>query len=182
MFKKIFRTQSGFTLVEIMIVTNIIGILSVIAVQSGLSYMERAKQKATQDSLRVLRQAIVMYNLDTGHFPETPVLIMEAGVLATPPSWGAGVAYTGGMAPSPEMYGYIKRIPMNLMNSPYQAAPLNAFICFYDAPDTSFTFDYPLIDSWDGWHYYYKINGEEVGLLYAPKKGTDYQGESFSLW
>ena len=50
--------QSGFTLIELMIVMAIIGILAVIAVPSYISAVRQAREAVLKEDLHVLRNAI----------------------------------------------------------------------------------------------------------------------------
>jgi len=166
------NSQSGFTLIELMVVVNILGILSVIAMHAGLTYMERARERITKESLRVLRQAITMYNLDTGHYP--PHLVIGDYADQSPDGRG------GGNTLHPDGYKYIKRLPSNQMPGEDDNYPANWVTEFEDATDTQYLLAFS--QRWDGWFYFYKINGEEAGIVVVPRSGTDLEGNSYSEW
>jgi len=53
--------KKAFTLVEILIVVAIIGILAAIALPALQGYIQKAKESAAKDDLRILRNAIEIY-------------------------------------------------------------------------------------------------------------------------
>lgn len=63
------KPDSGFTLVELMIVVVVIGILASIAIPGLLTALQRARQKRTMADIRSLGTAIESYGLDTSHYP-----------------------------------------------------------------------------------------------------------------
>ena len=71
--------QTGFTLVEIMIVVSIIGMLAAIAVPAFLKSRARAKATRCVSNLRVYLDGLKQYNLDYGEYPSQ--LMSGLGVL-----------------------------------------------------------------------------------------------------
>jgi len=73
LFKKIYRNQKGFTLVELMIVVIILGVLAGVAIPRYLARTDTAKNNATLSTLQALQGAISNYyadeNLGNGKFP-----------------------------------------------------------------------------------------------------------------
>jgi len=63
------KSDSGFSLVELMIVVVVIGILASIAIPGLLTAVQRARQKRTMADFRSLGTAIESYGLDTSHYP-----------------------------------------------------------------------------------------------------------------
>ncbi len=63
--------SSGFTLVELVIVTAIIGTLTAIAVPSYISYIERAKVTRAIADIRTIEQAIQIYYIQNNAYPST---------------------------------------------------------------------------------------------------------------
>ncbi|MBD3267704.1 prepilin-type N-terminal cleavage/methylation domain-containing protein [bacterium] len=62
------KGKSGFTLIELLIVVAIIGILAAIAVPNFLNAQLRAKIAGTQSDLRLMVNAMQMYNLDNNSY------------------------------------------------------------------------------------------------------------------
>jgi prepilin-type N-terminal cleavage/methylation domain-containing protein len=58
------RRKAAFTLVEILIVTAILGILAAIVIPEFQAHATQAKEAAAKESLRMLREAIDRYTLD----------------------------------------------------------------------------------------------------------------------
>ncbi|MEW5768660.1 MAG: type II secretion system protein [bacterium] len=70
--------ESGFTLIELMVVVTIIGVLASVATPKYMGVVDRAKDAATRGNLHNLKVAIHMYYAYTdGHWP--PSLDKPAG-------------------------------------------------------------------------------------------------------
>jgi general secretion pathway protein G len=65
------NNRAGFSIAELMIVIAIIGILSAIMVPSYFGFVNRARRRNAESTLRILKQAITMFELDNSHLPET---------------------------------------------------------------------------------------------------------------
>ena len=63
------KSNSGFTLIEIMIVIAIVGILAAIAIPNFISYRKKAMIAQAQSELKGIQLAIHDLALDTGFFP-----------------------------------------------------------------------------------------------------------------
>ena len=65
------RTQSGFTLIEVMVVIVILAVLAVLVVPNVMGRGEKAKVDTTHITLKSVAGALDQYKLDNGHFPTT---------------------------------------------------------------------------------------------------------------
>jgi len=102
--------QSGFTLIEIMVVIVILGILAAVVVPNIMSRPGEARIAKAKQDIRALSTALDLYKLDNYTYPTTDQGI-EA--LATKPT----------TPPIPKHYrkkGYVKRAPMDPWQNPYQ--------------------------------------------------------------
>lgn len=77
------RNRGGFTLLELMIVTVIIGVLASVAVASYAGLRERSKIAATRAELRNLLNAAETYRSITGLLPETLDILVNGGYHAS---------------------------------------------------------------------------------------------------
>ena len=65
------RSQSGFTLIEIMVVVLIIAGLAYIVGSNVIGQGERAKVKQAEIQIRQFEQALQLFKFDNGFYPET---------------------------------------------------------------------------------------------------------------
>lgn len=107
MMKHKSKSQTGFTLIEVMIVVVILGILATVVVQKVIDRPDEARiTKAKQDVL-TLESALNLYKLDNYVYPTTDegldALVHKP---ASARKWKAG--------------GYIARLPKDPWDNPYQ--------------------------------------------------------------
>ncbi|CAH8191143.1 type II secretion system major pseudopilin GspG [Vibrio aestuarianus] len=101
--------QSGFTLLEVMVVVVILGILASFVVPNLLGNKEKADQQKAITDIVALENALDMYKLDNSVYPTTD---QGLEALVTKPS-----------SPEPRNYrdgGYIRRLPNDPWGNPYQ--------------------------------------------------------------
>jgi general secretion pathway protein G len=86
------RRESGFTLIEIMVVLVIIAILSALIAPQILGRVDEARVTAAQQDIRTLGTALDFYRMDNFRYPTT-----DQGLKALvekpdppPPNWRAG--------------------------------------------------------------------------------------------
>lgn len=95
------RTSAGFTLIEIMVATTIIAVLSVIGIVSYNSVNKRSRDAKRKSDLEQVRSALEMYRADNGSYPGTSATFITLTTLDA----GNG---TGPLVPS-----YLPSIPMD---------------------------------------------------------------------
>ncbi len=91
-------TQSGFTLIEIMVVVVIIGILASVVVPRIMDNPDKARTAKAKNDIRALESAMDLYRLDNYTYPSTdegPASLVNAPS-SSPANWKQG--------------GYIKKL------------------------------------------------------------------------
>lgn len=63
--------QSGFTLMEMLVVLVIIALIAAVAIPQVMRLLESAKTKAARIQLQTVSQAVSFYQLDTDRWPTT---------------------------------------------------------------------------------------------------------------
>ena len=99
--------QTGFTLVELMVVIVIIGLLATVVAINVLPSQDRAMVGKARADISVLEQAIETYRLDNLAFPDD----LQA-LVAAPPGLARPERYREG--------GYVRRLPEDPWGQPYQ--------------------------------------------------------------
>jgi general secretion pathway protein G len=79
------RAQSGFTLIELMIVMAIIGILITLAIPSFVGAVKHAREAALKEDLQTMRTAIDTYTMDKQKGPQSLDDLVQDGYLRTIP-------------------------------------------------------------------------------------------------
>ena len=79
------RTQSGFTLIELMIVMAIIGILISMAIPSFVGAIKHAREAALKEDLQTLRTAIDTYTMDKQKGPQSLDDLVQDGYIRAIP-------------------------------------------------------------------------------------------------
>ncbi|HKJ07576.1 MAG TPA: type II secretion system major pseudopilin GspG [Gammaproteobacteria bacterium] len=104
------RQQTGFTLIEIMVVVVILGILAAIVVPKIMGRPEEARVAKAKQDIRSLEAALSLYKLDNYTYPTTDqgleALVKKPTTPPIPPHWKEG--------------GYLDRLPIDPWGHPYQ--------------------------------------------------------------
>lgn len=77
--------ESGFTLVELMVVMLIIGILAAVAIPSFVGAIRNAREAALKEDLHVIRDAVDSYTMDKNKAPQSLDDLVQSGYLKTIP-------------------------------------------------------------------------------------------------
>ncbi len=104
------KYQSGFTLIEVMVVVVILGILAAAIVPNIMKNPEKARIARAKSDISTIEGAASMYKLDNFNYPSTD---QGLEALATKPSG----------TPEPKHYnkgGYLKKIKKDPWGQPYQ--------------------------------------------------------------
>lgn len=103
-------SQSGFTLIEIMVVVVILAILAALIVPKVMSRPDEARVIAARQDVSSILQALKLYRLDNLRYPTTEqglaALVARPSVAPVPSNWKAG--------------GYLERLPKDPWGNPYQ--------------------------------------------------------------
>lgn len=104
------QQQSGFTLIEVMVVLVIIGIMASFVAPQILGNQEEAQLKKTAVDIQSLESALERYKLRTNVFPTTEqgleALVSEPEIEPIPRNYPAD--------------GFIKRLPQDAWGNDYQ--------------------------------------------------------------
>lgn len=98
------RSRRGFTLIEVLIVSAIIGILVAMATSNLRSVMNRARQKRTMADMRTLALGIDSYQTDVNGFPAAAGYALPSGLDLPTATIGAIVSE---IAPT-----YLRSVPL----------------------------------------------------------------------
>jgi len=79
------KHNTGFTLIELMIVMAIIGVLAVMAVPSFVGAIKQAREAVLKEDLHVLRSAIDSYTMDKQKAPQSLDDLIQDGYLKAIP-------------------------------------------------------------------------------------------------
>lgn len=101
--------QSGFTLIEVMVVVTILAILAILVVPKIVGRTDDARRTAAVVEIKNIEQALHLYKLDNGFYPTTDqgleALVAKPSATPVPERWRSG--------------GYIGKVPKDPWNHPY---------------------------------------------------------------
>lgn len=65
------KGRGGFTLVELLVVIVVLAVLAAIVLPKFMNSSARSKESALKSDLKLLRNAVSLFNADTGVYPKT---------------------------------------------------------------------------------------------------------------
>lgn len=102
--------QSGFTLIEIMVVVVILGILASIIVPSIMGAPDQARMTKARQDIRAIESALKLYRLDNYRYPTMEqglkALVEKPNIPPEPRNWKPG--------------GYLDQLPVDPWGHVYQ--------------------------------------------------------------
>jgi general secretion pathway protein G len=102
--------QSGFTLIEILVVVVILGVLAAMVVPRIMQRPDQARIIAAKNDIRTIISALKLYRLDSGTYPSTDqglmALVQKPETGNIPRNWKSG--------------GYLERLPVDPWQAQYQ--------------------------------------------------------------
>lgn len=113
-----FRSSSGFTLIEMLVVLGIIGLIVGLVGPRVLNYLSDAKVKTAQIQIENIASSLDLFYLDTGRYPSTEEGL---GALLQRPhdasAWNGPYLKSNSVPKDPWGHAYIYRSPGQ--NGPY---------------------------------------------------------------
>ncbi len=107
--KRMMKNESGFTLIEIMVVLIIIGLLAGIVVPRLMGRTEEAKHTKAMVQIKNLQSALDLFKLDNGYYPTTDqglqALTEKPAIGEIPKKWKEG--------------GYMDKVPKDSWGNNY---------------------------------------------------------------
>ena len=162
--------EKAFTLVEVILVVSILGILAALVLPTFQGHIVKARESASKDSIRVMRNQIETYKLQHKEIP--PGYLNGSGVPEallllqfTGTTTETGAASPSTVPSDPYLYGpYIKKLPENPFNHLTNIAYVLEATAFSAAVDGTTS----------GWLY-----KKETGEFKINWTGTDSEGVAF---
>jgi general secretion pathway protein G len=117
------RRQSGFTLVEMLVVLAIIGSIVGLVGPRVLNYLSESKVKTAQIQMENIASALDLFYLDTGRYPSTEEGLAALVRMPTEASsWNGPYLKSTNIPKDPWGRGYVYRAPGQ--NGPYDISSL----------------------------------------------------------
>jgi general secretion pathway protein G len=106
-----FRSRSGFTLLELLVVVVIIGLLAAFVAPKYFGQIGRSRTQVARAQIESFEKALDQYRIDTGHYPDTNAGLVSLVVQpASEPNWH-GSYLKKGIPPDPWGNAYVFKSP-----------------------------------------------------------------------
>jgi len=117
------KTQTGFTLIEVMVVIVILAVMATIVIPNIMDRPDQAKRTKAELDMKSISQTLELYRLDNNRYPSTDqslnALIAKPEIEPIPRNWKSGGYFKGSKVPNdPWGKAYIYLSPAD--NSPYE--------------------------------------------------------------
>lgn len=127
MAKRLRRPVGGFTLIELLVVLVIIAVMAAIVVPKFASRGQQSRETALKSDLKLLRNAVQMFQTDTDAFPEslddlTATTAPDSGIN----SKGASVAIVAGTWKGPYIQGEVPTDPISNKDFKYSRGTITS--------------------------------------------------------
>lgn len=99
------QSETGFTLIEIMVVVFILGLLVTLVAPNIMGQLIKSKRTKAAADIKGIAESLQLYKLDNGSYPSTA----EGLQALTQP----------GKAPNADPNGYLKKSPVDPWGNPY---------------------------------------------------------------
>ena len=83
MLRSIRKSQSGFTLVELLVVIVVLAVLAAIVLPKFADSGKRSKESALKSDLKLYRNAITLFKNDTGYYPTSLAALASTDTVTT---------------------------------------------------------------------------------------------------
>lgn len=121
--RKIFISERGFTLIEIMVVVVILGILAGLVIPKLLERPEQARRTKARMQIEGLEAALKLFKLDNGYYPSTEqgltALVEQPTTGRLPKHWKEGGYLDKGIVPLDPWGNPFIYISPGVMNKEY---------------------------------------------------------------
>jgi general secretion pathway protein G len=117
--------ESGFTLVEMLVVITIIGLIVGLVGPRVLNYLSESKVKTAKIQIESFSAALDLFYLDNARYPSSSeglaALVQRPAVA---PTWNGPYIKSGSVPPDPWGHAYVYRAPAD--HAPYEIVSLGS--------------------------------------------------------
>jgi len=111
--------KSGFSLMELLVAIAILGIIAGVGIPAFMNYLKKARVKRAEGDLRLLKNQIDMFKMDTGKYPSKLIYLVKR-----PRDPKIAKKWLGGVIPKKGKGGYLPKLPVDPWGNAYQYKPV----------------------------------------------------------